>query len=396
MRRGRGAPGGASCPRLTLVTDPKGGGRANKRPRPPKTLARVVSQWDAAATRREGSPPEGWLDHPFVFREIFQARVTGDAGVNWLESLMARAGIQKGGAWASLGCGTAREEIEAGRRDLWSSLAAFDASPASLAIARDAAAAAHLSGIRFQEIDLDHFRLPEASFDVVFMNMSLHHVRELRPALEAIRAALAPGGALLLNEFVGARQFQFPDAQLAAVRVLLEALPERSRIDATTGRPKSAYVRMPPAHWDVEDPSEAIRSDLILPEVERLFEVVVRADYGGTVLNLLLEHIVHNFDGNDEKDASLLRLLAAAEALLVDCGALPNDFTAIVARPRASVLDTPLVAATRGEARLLRPFTLSDPRDPVVEMRLAELAAMRGSRGWRLLQTLRALFGRRW
>jgi hypothetical protein len=45
------------------------------------------------------------------------------------------------------------------------------------------------------------------------------------------------------------------------------------------------------------------------------------------------EHIVHNFDPLVEKDAALVRVLAAAEALLIDSGVLASNFTAIAARP---------------------------------------------------------------
>jgi len=318
-------------------------------PEPKPVRTGVSATWDEIATRRTVEHVQGWLDSPLVFGELFQARISGDPHLHWLEGLMARAGIPKGGRWASLGCGAAGQEITAAQRGLFSTLAAFDASTTSLELARRAASEAGLTGLHFETIDLDHFTLPPAAFDVVVMNMALHHVRELRPALETIRTALAPGGALLLNEFVGPRQFQFSDTQLRAVRTLLGALPERYRIDLTNKRLKQEYVRMPVEHWNVADPSEAIRSDLILSEVERLFEIVVRVDYGGTVLNLLLEHIIHNFDPGHEGDAALIRLLSATEGLLIDSGVLTSDFTAIVARPRSQPL-----ADSRRSWRLLR------------------------------------------
>ncbi len=358
-----------------------------------------MARWNETATARAIDHRQGWLDSPFVFGEIFQARVTGAPHTNWIEGLMARAGIPKGGRWASLGCGAAGEEIKAAKLGLCGSLAAFDASRASLDLARRAAAEAGVTNLSFDTIDVDRFSLDARAFDVVMMNMALHHVREIRAALEAVRRALRPGGFLLLNEFVGARQFQFPETQLEAVRTLLAALPEPYRKDATTGFPKTEYVRMPVEHWNVADPSEAIRSDLILPEVERLFEIVVRADYGGTILNLLLEHIIHNFDPHDEKDAALVRVLAAAEALLIDSGVLASDFTAIAARPLDAAREVPAGRIARPSR--LRPLALSSPPGAgaaarEIEKLTKELAAVRGSRGWKLLQTLRGLAGRRW
>lgn len=388
------------------MSDPKTARGGGARPSTSDADARVVARWDETATARAIDHRQGWLDSSLVFGEVFQARVTGAPHTNWIEGLMARAGIPRGGRWASLGCGAAGEEIKASKLGLCARVSAFDASRASLDLARSAAAQAGVTNLTFETIDLDHFSLETAAFDVVMMNMSLHHVKEIRQALETVRRALVPEGFLLLNEFVGARQFQFPETQLEAVRTLLAALPEAYRRDSTTGLPKTEYLRMPVEHWNVADPSEAIRSDLILPEVERLFEIVVRADYGGTILNLLLEHIIHNFDPLDEKDAALVRVLAAAEALLIDTGVFASDFTAIAARP----LGAPREAPPRVSAppSRLRGLALSSPLAAREAARAieklisdlkkvtSELAAMRASRGWKALQALRGLVGRRW
>jgi len=360
---------------------------------------RVAARWDETASARARNSLQGWLDSQWVFSEVFRARVAGDPQGNWLDGLMRRGGVPKGGRWASLGCGAAGEEILAARLGLFASLEGFDASPASLELARRKVAESGLDNLTFAAIDLDGFSLPAGAFDVVLMNMSLHHVRELRPALAAVRRALAPGGALILNEFVGPRQFQFPEAQLATVRALLAALPESLCRDTANGIVKRDYLVWPVEQWNEIDPSEAIRSDLILPELERSFEIAVRIDYGGTLLNLLLENIIHNFDPQDEKDTAILGLLAAFEAVLVDSGFLASDFTALLARPLAAEREVPpggFVPATRlGAAALSTPRGAGATAREIAALE-AELAAMRSSRVWRLAQALRGLFGRRW
>lgn len=359
----------------------------------------VAARWDETANARACDSLRGWLDSQLLFSEVFRARVAGDPQGNWLQGLMRRGGVPKGGRWASLGCGAAGEEILAGRLGLFDSLAGFDASPASLELARRKAAEEGLANCAFGLIDLDGFSLPTGAYDVVLMNMSLHHVRELRPALAAVRRALAPGGALILNEFVGPRQFQYPEAQLATVRALLAALPESLCRDTANGIVKRDYLVWPVEQWNAIDPSEAIRSDLILAELERSFEIAVRIDYGGTLLNLLLENIIRNFDPDDEKDVAILRLLAAFETVLVDAGFLASDFTAILARPLAADREVP--AGGLAPPSRLGAEALASPRGAGATVREiaaleAELAAMRSSRVWRLAQALRGLFGRRW
>jgi len=60
----------------------------------------------------------------------------------------------------------------------------------------------------------------------------------------------------------------------------------------------------------------------------------VRRDFGGTLLNPMLEGIVGNFRRDSEEDTALLRLLISIEEILLEQGMLPSDFTVLVAHPR--------------------------------------------------------------
>jgi ubiquinone/menaquinone biosynthesis C-methylase UbiE len=296
-------------------------------------VAAAAKMWGDTAVARSGGPAHrGWLDSPLVLRECVQPRLSGNVDENWLAGLVRRLGIPPSGHWLSLGCGGAGTEIGAARRGLFGSMLALDLAEPAIAEARRAAAARGVDRIEFGLVDFNRLELAPAAFDVVLMCMSLHHVAALEKVLRAVRAALKPGGYFLINEFVGPRQFQFPDRQLAVVRELLDALPERLRIDSTTGRVKAEYVRQSVAHWNRWDPSEAVRSDEIVPLLRRTFDVAVELPYGGTVLNLLLEHVVQNWDLREPRDVELFRLLARAEDLLLRTGVLANDFTVMAMR----------------------------------------------------------------
>ncbi|HEY6065248.1 MAG TPA: class I SAM-dependent methyltransferase [Thermoanaerobaculia bacterium] len=295
-------------------------------------IERIAQLWDKTARDRVANPIQGWLDSPIVLENYVQPRVSGSPAVNWLVGTVDRFQIPRGGAWVSLGCGAAGQEIHAARAGLFGSLLALDASEASLEQARKDAAAQGVTNIEFGSVDLNRVSLRPESFDVVLMNMSLHHVRRLPEILDEILRALRPDGFFLINEFIGPRQFQFTDLQIELVAELLELLPASWRRDVTSGEIKSTYQRMPVEHWNVADPSEAIRSDRIVPEIERRFAIVARLDYGGTLLNLLLEHIIHNFDPGNEKDVAAIRLLAKCEELLVRHGVIGSDFTVMVMR----------------------------------------------------------------
>ena len=315
-----------------------------------KEIDTVANVWGEKAESRAVNPVQGWLDSALVLEEIVQRRQTGSPTTNWLVGLVERFGIPKDARWLSLGCGAAGTEIWIAKLGLAGSIDARDASPAALETARRASAAEGVTNVTFETIDLNDARLPKGAFDVVLMNMSLHHVKNLDRLLGRAAAALKPRGFFLANEFVGPRQFQFPAERLAVVRDLLAAMPERLRDDGT-GSPKTAYRSFPVEHWNVHDPSEAVRSDEIPDAVARHFEIVFRADYGGTILGPLLEDIAHNFREERPGDVDVLRLLGRFEEILVQrLGAFPNDYTVLAARrPRGAAFGplAPLVHRIR-------------------------------------------------
>ncbi len=327
---------------------------------PEEQLRRVAACWDRAAETRRGSPLRGWLDSHVLAAERLNAPVSGSPSVNWLVGLVERLRIPPSSRWLSVGCGAAGQEVGAAQQGLFAHLDAIDISRSALEEARRIAAAAAVENISFVEIDFSRYELPPESYDVVFMNMSLHHVKELDAFLARIAACLRPDGFFLINEYIGPRQFQFGERQLSIVNDLLEALPEKLRHDVTTGEIKRAYERKSVEYWNVADPSEAVRSDLIVPTLDRRFDVVERIDYGGTVLHLLLEHIIHNFDNGNDAHVAILRLLARFEDVLISRGVLPSDFTVMaLARKEAPAaggapVPEPEPAGVDPEIQLLR------------------------------------------
>ncbi len=358
----------------------------------------VSRVWDASTRVRQTAPIQGWLDSSIVLETLVQPRVAGNPHTNWLIGLVTRLGIPRGGRWLSLGCGAAGLEMHAAQQGLFASLRGLDLSLASIEEARRAASSAKPVAMEFGVVDFNVLELPPDSYDVVLANMSLHHVRELPRVLDQVAASLTGQGLLILNEYVGPRQFQFTDRQVSIVTELLHALPPSLRTDLATRQVKEEYVRMPVEHWNAVDPSEAIRSDQILSEVGQRFDIVERCDYGGTILHLLLEHIAHNFDPRDGKDVAIISLLVQFEDLLIRYGVLDSDFTALAARPKkAGAPETTL----RKEARTgSAPVENADERIRRLEGALAvsreRLAAIENSKGWKAVQFLRHLVGREW
>ena len=383
---------------------------------------RTADVWGGVEARRDETPVRGWLDSPIV-KKIVQERITGAPDVDWLDWAADTLGIPPGGRWLSLGCGGAETEVRAATRGRFASMLALDLSEVSLGVARERARKSGIDSIEFRTADLNDLELPTAEFDVVLVCMSLHHVKNLEETLDQVSRALTPSGYFLVNEFVGPSQFQFTDRQLEMTRALLAVLPPALRADLNTGAVKSEYVRQPIEHWYAADPSEAIRSDEIVAELEKRFDVVLRRDYGGALLHLALEFIAHNFDPADEKDVALLRLAALLESLLTHHEILASDFTAMALRgrpegatpapaPRPTVVDPAALARERDRA--LRMCDQAKAEQARLEAQLATVLEdraswrrrteeldsfvtnLQASAGWRALQAVRGLVGRKW
>lgn len=86
------------------------------------------------------------------------------------------------------------------------------------------------------------------------------------------------------------------------------------------------------------DPSEGVHASRILPLTYQYFDVIDRADYGGTILRPFFSGILRNFNWEDPKDQTVARLITLIERLMTRNGVIPHYQTSIVARRRDTVL----------------------------------------------------------
>jgi ubiquinone/menaquinone biosynthesis C-methylase UbiE len=164
--------------------------------------------------------------------------------------------------------------------------------------------------------------------------MALHHILNLKHAIKQIHRSLKKEGVLVINEFIGARQFQFARKQVEMINRILRMLPERLRVDLWNGNVRTEFKVTPLSFMNEHDPSEAIRSDQIIEAVKRIFVIEEEIYYGGSLLHMLLHGIICNFDESKEEDASILKLLACIDELATAGGELPSDFCLLSARKR--------------------------------------------------------------
>ncbi len=288
-------------------------------------------------------PEINWSRHPLVKQLCIHPRVSGRPDHDWLDWLQSTYFPRPADRALSLGCGTGQSERRVVAMNLCRQLDACDLSPDAIAAAQAAAEKVGLAGrINFFVADLNALSLPEAAYDLILCSMSIHHVAALERFFTEARKALRPDGLLAANEFVGPTRFQWTAKQLRYANEVLQNLPLRYRrnLDPRGWRRRLAPYRKrvrrrPGWRMYLEDPSESVRSSEIIPLLEREFEIVERKDYGGTLLQLVLDRIAGNFQDTEE-DRRVLRALCECEQELIDRGELSSDFAVLLARPRGS------------------------------------------------------------
>src|SRR5262249_53129635 len=198
-----------------------------------------------------------------------------------------------------------------------------------------------LDQIRYSVCNLECEPLPEGPFDAIFANDVLHHITDLEGLYGRIHGALAPEGKLLFNEYVGPNRFQYSDARMEIINRYFRLLPDRLRFNPYWG---GAHFwrrsRVDPFRIADEDPTEAVRSEDVLPLARKFFQVEVEYPYGGGLLNPLLGEIVGNFDEKEPHDRELLRVLCDADDRLTRSGRIEPDFWIFLGRRREGAAST--------------------------------------------------------
>ncbi len=262
-----------------------------------------------------------WLDSPAVLDALpkLDGKYNPSQWILWSQERFELHGLERG---LSIGCGDGTLERHAMKFGIANSFDGIDLSPKSIEYARKEALMHNLN-INYYLIDINEGVLPHI-YDVIYAGASLHHISNLEHLFAEIHRTLKPGGLFIINEFVGPNRFQWTDTQINIINYILRALPKTLKT-MPDGRLKTC-VSCPTLEEMAGDPSEGIRSKDILPLIYKNFDIIYRLDYGGTLLNMLLYSIVHNFRASD------IRQIAFLERLLMKTKIINSDFCIIVAK----------------------------------------------------------------
>ena len=275
-----------------------------------------------------------WMDYPLIQGEYLNSRYSDNLSCNWLDYIKKKYVSREFKNGLSLGCGSGGLERHAIGINICEYFDAFDCSEdAILAAKKLAINQGILERVDYYVCDINKICLEKEKYDIAFACMSAHHFSELEWIFDQVKSSLKPGGYFILNEFVGPNQFQWTDKQLNIANKLLKILPTRYKESISNpGVYKNEIIKSTIEEMNLLDPSEAIRSSDIYSCIKEHFLIIWEDFYGGTILHLLLNDIVGNFNIDLEADRALIRILCEYEKQLIDNNVLPSDFMLLVSK----------------------------------------------------------------
>lgn len=275
-----------------------------------------------------------WMEYPLIQREYINIRYSNNLNNNWLDYVKNKYLPKKLSRGLSLGCGSGGLERHGLAINICDYFDAFDYSKDSIKLAEKLSLEqGTIDHINYKACDINKISLEKNKYDVVFASMSVHHFFELEWIFSQVKFSLKKNGYFILNEYVGPNQFQWTDKQLNIANNILEILP--TRLKKSISNPdisKNKIIRLSKEEMNLLDPSEAIRSEDIYKCLKTYFTVIEEDHYGGTILHLLLNDIVGNFNLNSEEDCSIIKLLCLYEEDLIKNSILSSDFMLLICK----------------------------------------------------------------
>lgn len=275
-----------------------------------------------------------WTESSLVL-EMINKKTSGDEKIDMFAYFFNKYLNERKGEYIglSLGCGTGADERRFQNEKICRILEAVDISEEAISQARESAKKEKLD-IRYRVDDINNIKLEKNKYDVIIASSSLHHIENLERVFNEINDSLKNGGLLFVNEYVGPSQFQYTEKQVAIINEIIEILPLVYRKSVTNGDLKPRFIPSSKEYMTEADPSEAIRSAEIVGLLEKYFDVIEKKNFGGTLLHMLLQDIVGNFDPDDPKDAAALNLMIYLEDILIREKVIQSNFVFMILKKK--------------------------------------------------------------
>ena len=325
--------------------------------------------------------PIDYTQHKFLYERAIARPQTGSLEGYNLDRVGRRYLTPAPARMLAIGSGMAFVEEHLLRQGYAGHITAYEMSGAAVEKARARFAEAGLSDrIEMRSADVLHEDLAPGSFDAVFVQAAIHHFDRIEEMYALMHRVLRPGGLLVYDEYVGPDHHLYHPEVLAIMDEINACLAPQYRWDVLAQHTREMVPR-PSLEWMLQhDPSEGVHASRILPLTYQWFDVIDRADYGGSIMRPFFTGILPNFDFSDPRDQTVASLIVLIEQLLTRHSIIPHYHTSVVGRRR----DAPLPPMTDSEARRIAYADWAGFETPAPA---ADASPLRGLS--RLLQSLR-------
>jgi SAM-dependent methyltransferase len=300
--------------------------------------ARVSEFWGQQFARMRADN-SCWINNHIVAAHLYRL-ISGGSSKHWLAWLLEDyfRDLPPFKRSLSVCCGDASHELMLHNSKKVEFVRGFDISEGAIHQANEkfSAANAPRDAYLFEVRDVNNLDI-DGRYELVLSTGALHHVSNLEGLLDRVRTVMDPDGYFVLVEFVGPNRFQWTPQQCDLINGALAQLDThylKEGIRLTLG---------PPAVEEIMriDPSEAVRSEDILPLVRQRFHVEYESNFNGTIMHMLYPLLNQQLTNEGERDFdSVVRLLLYFEDVLIKSGQLPSDFVFMIcrslSRPRTS------------------------------------------------------------
>ncbi len=275
----------------------------------------LESKVKRAWSRSHDMSPEWWIV-PKIQKRL-RIIVQGDENVDFPEYFVKKYLKNKSGLrMLSPGCGSGTKEIEYAKYDNFELIEGFDISEHNINAAKNHMLKSGHTNLNFFVGNIYEFE-PESesqSYDIIIFHSSLHHIDNVKELLGRVKKSLKQDGLLVIaTEYVGPNFLQWSSNQLKVANKILKSLPDKYKKRVKSNKIKARIYRPGRLRMLLQDPSEAVDSENIIPALREHFNVLEEKMVGGNILSILLKDIAQNFLNDDQETEDLLNKLISIE-----------------------------------------------------------------------------------
>ncbi len=285
----------------------------------PESLTKTVHEQDTEEITEEqsvsGEPrpsPLSWWESPVVMHEI-ETIITGNPGVSFYEYLKKEYSI------AHLRRGLCIGDKLKGIEDnfiKYDTCRSFDS-------VRD-------------PYDLE--RLPQvvrgsspARYDLVLCVDILSHLNSLESYLKDFENILNDDGHIIALEYTGPAYFRWTEKEIGIAEKLMRSF---DGCDEMTSASQVQHQRADILSPDERSGKPAPSSDMVIPALQKFFDIVAIRYFGGPFFDLVLDKVLNRMDQTEEKDVIFIKTIVQYEQVLIQNGVLDNYYAMIIGKRR--------------------------------------------------------------